>query len=213
MFCNCICASTWAFSIFKLHWRFIWKVFRVCNPFSLWIFKRNAMKKSKKKKKQQFSGFLTQPPRTLLSLETPTFEPTPEHRYFYSFSITLVSTLVFLWVFFCKFSHPGYSFPSSICKITYDKLYEVLFHGTLKCKSDSSITLKNQSTVSTAKRLASIASTIDNLHNTINGYEIACIWNSKYNVHVCMIQSKQMLILYFKNLLFLFLADFKLQKI
>ena len=51
-------------------------------------------------------------------------------------------------------------------------------------------TNKNQSTVSTAKRLASlIASTIDTLHNTINGYEIACIWNSKYNVHVRMIQT------------------------
>ena len=57
---------------------------------------------------------------------------------------------------------------------------------------------ENQSTVSTAKRLASlfwylIASTIDNLHYTINGYEIACIWNSKYyvhvHVHVCMIQT------------------------
>ena len=52
----------------------------------------------------------------------------------------------------------------------------------------------NQSTVSTAKRLAClfwyfIASTIDTLHNTINGYEIACIWNSKYNVYVCMIQT------------------------
>ena len=52
----------------------------------------------------------------------------------------------------------------------------------------------NQSTVCTAKRLASlfcnlIASTIDTLHNTITGYEIACIWKSKYNVHVCMIQT------------------------
>ena len=52
----------------------------------------------------------------------------------------------------------------------------------------------NQSTVSTAMWLSSlfwhlIASTIDTLHNTINGYEIACIWNSKYNVHVCMIQT------------------------
>ena len=52
-------------------------------------------------------------------------------------------------------------------------------------------TNKNQSTVITAKRLASlfwylIASTIVTLHNTINGYEIACIFNSKYNVHVCM---------------------------
>ena len=34
-----------------------------------------------------------------------------------------------------------------------------------------------------------IASTIDTLHNTINGYEIACIWNSKYNVHVRVIQT------------------------
>ena len=43
-----------------------------------------------------------------------------------------------------------------------------------------------------------IASTIDALHNTINGYEIACKWNSKYNVHVCMIQTN---------------ADFKFQKL
>ena len=61
----------------------------------------------------------------------------------------------------------------------------------------------NQSTVSTAKQLASlfwylIASTIDTLHNTTNTV-----------IHVCMIQ---MLILYFKNLLFLFLVDLKLQK-
>ena len=54
--------------------------------------------------------------------------------------------------------------------------------------------ITNQSSVSTAKRLASlfwylIASTIDTLHNTINGYEIACIWKSEYNVHVCMIQT------------------------
>ena len=34
-----------------------------------------------------------------------------------------------------------------------------------------------------------IASTIDTLNNIINGYEIACIWNSNYNVHVCMIQT------------------------
>ena len=52
----------------------------------------------------------------------------------------------------------------------------------------------NQSTVSTAKRLGSlfwylIASTIDTLHRTINGYENACIWDLKYNVHVCMIQT------------------------
>ena len=40
--------------------------------------------------------------------------------------------------------------------------------------------LNNQSTVSTAKRLAS---------DTINGYEFACIWNSKYNEHVFMIQT------------------------
>ena len=70
----------------------------------------------------------------------------------------------------------------------------------------------NQSNVSTAKRLASlfwylIASTIDTLHNTIFGCEISCIWNSKYNVW-----SKQMLILYFKTLLFVFFVDFKLQK-
>ena len=68
--------------------------------------------------------------------------------------------------------------------------------------------LWNQGTDSTAKRLASlfwylIASTIDTLHNTINGYELACIWNLKYNVHVCMIQKNADLC--FKNLLFLFL--------
>ena len=73
----------------------------------------------------------------------------------------------------------------------------------------------NQCTVSTAKRLASlfwylIASTIDALHNTINGYEIACKWNSKYNVHY--VWSELMLILYFKNCLFSFLVDFKLRK-
>ena len=53
----------------------------------------------------------------------------------------------------------------------------------------------NQSTVRAAKRLASLFwyfianSTIDTLHNTINGYEIACLRNSKYNVHACMIQT------------------------
>ena len=63
-------------------------------------------------------------------------------------------------------------------------------------ESDNSPSLLvfNQSTVSTAKRLASlfwylIASTIDTLRNTINIYEIACIWISKYNVHACMIQT------------------------
>ena len=76
----------------------------------------------------------------------------------------------------------------------------------------------NQSTVSTAKRLASlfwylIASTIDTLHNTINGYEIACIWNSKYNVHVCIIQTNADFI--FQKLVFvscwhLFLLKIKL---
>ena len=54
-------------------------------------------------------------------------------------------------------------------------------------------TNKNQSIVSTAKRLASLFwysnDLLDTLHNTINGYEIACIWNSKYKVHVCMIQT------------------------
>ena len=70
----------------------------------------------------------------------------------------------------------------------------------------------NQRTVSTAKRLASlfwylIASTIDTLHKTINGYEIACIWNSKYNVHVCVIQTSADFI--FQKLIFLgFLVDF-----
>ena len=69
----------------------------------------------------------------------------------------------------------------------------------------------NHSTVSTAKWLAFLFwYSIDTLHNIINGYEIACIWNSEYNVHACMIQ--KMLILYYKNLLFLFLVDFKLRK-
>ena len=64
----------------------------------------------------------------------------------------------------------------------------------MKIKVKETQQRNNQSTVSIAKRLASlfcylIASTIDTLHNTINGYEIACTWNSKYNVHVCMIQT------------------------
>ena len=64
----------------------------------------------------------------------------------------------------------------------------------MKIKVKETQQRNNQSTVSTAKRLASlfyylIASTIDTLHNSINGYEIACTWNSKYNVHVCMIQT------------------------
>ena len=51
-----------------------------------------------------------------------------------------------------------------------------------------------QSTVSTEKDSIIVlifASTIDTLHNTINGYDIACTWHSKYNVHVhvCMIQT------------------------
>ena len=55
-----------------------------------------------------------------------------------------------------------------------------VWSGTLSVLCEYS----NQSTVSTAKRLASlfrylIASTIDSLHNAINDYEIACIWNSK----------------------------------
>ena len=64
---------------------------------------------------------------------------------------------------------------------------------TLGRETTHTIKRYNQSAFSTAKRLASlfwylIASTIDTLNNTINVYEIACIWNSKYNVHVCMIQ-------------------------
>ena len=63
----------------------------------------------------------------------------------------------------------------------------------MKSKLQTS-TKENQSAISTAKLLASlflylIASTIDTLHNTINAYEIACIWNSKYNIHVYMIQT------------------------
>ena len=73
----------------------------------------------------------------------------------------------------------------------------------------------NQSTVSTAKRLASlfwylIASTIDTLHYTINGYAIACTWNSKYNVHVCMIQTNADFI--FQKLIVFVSFDFKLRK-
>ena len=60
----------------------------------------------------------------------------------------------------------------------------------------------NQITVSTAKRLASlywylIASTIN---YTINGYEIACIWNSKYIMYM-YVWSKQILIVNFCFLL------------
>ena len=54
-----------------------------------------------------------------------------------------------------------------------------------------------------------IASTIDILHNN-NSFEIACIWNSKYNEHVCMIQTNAEFI--FQNLLFLFLVDFNMRK-
>ena len=84
---------------------------------------------------------------------------------------------------------------------------------TLGRETTHTIKRYNQSTFSTAKRLASlvwylIASTIDTLNNTINVYEIACIWNSKYNVHVCMIQINAYFI--FQNLLFLFLVDFNL---
>ena len=73
----------------------------------------------------------------------------------------------------------------------------------------------NRSTVSTAKRLAplfwySIASTIDTLHYTINGYEIACIWNSRYNVHVCKIQRNADFI--FQKLIVFVFIDFKLRK-
>ena len=75
---------------------------------------------------------------------------------------------------------------------------------------------RNQSTVTTAKRLAFlfwylIASKIDTLHNTVNVYEIACIWNSKYNVHVCMIQTNADFICQ-KLIFFLFFVDFKLRK-
>ena len=66
---------------------------------------------------------------------------------------------------------------------------------------------------STAKRLASlIVSTIDTLHNTINAYESACtcIWNSKYNVHVYMIQTNADFI--FQKLIVFVLVEFKLRK-
>ena len=75
----------------------------------------------------------------------------------------------------------------------------------------------NQSTVSTAKRLASlfwylIASTIDTLHNTLNGYEIACnLYGTRSKMYI-YVRLKQMQILYFKNVLFLFLVYFKLRK-
>ena len=82
----------------------------------------------------------------------------------------------------------------------------------------SSQTIRNQSTVNTAKRLASlfwylIASTIDTIHNTINAWLWNCmyIWNSKYNLHICMIKTNADF-LYFKNILFMFLVDFKLRK-
>ena len=48
---------------------------------------------------------------------------------------------------------------------------QFLHHSLLQVNSHK----KNQRTGNTAKGLAS--------------YEIACIWNSKYNVHVCMIQT------------------------
>ena len=55
-------------------------------------------------------------------------------------------------------------------------------------------TILNQRIVSTGKKLASlysyfIASKIDSIQNTKDGYEITCIWNSKYNVIVYMIQT------------------------
>ena len=58
-----------------------------------------------------------------------------------------------------------------------------------------------------------ISSTIDTLHNTINGYEIACIWNSKYNVHVYMYDPNKCWFNISKTYWFLFLVDFKLRKI
>ena len=53
---------------------------------------------------------------------------------------------------------------------------------------------RNQSTVSTEKRLESlhrylIASEIDTIHDANNGYEITCLWKAKYNIHVYMIQT------------------------
>ena len=48
------------------------------------------------------------------------------------------------------------------------------------------------------------------IFDTVNVYEIARIWNSKYHVHVCMIQTNADFI--FQNLLFLFLVYFKLRK-
>ena len=68
----------------------------------------------------------------------------------------------------------------------------------------------NQGIVSTAKRLASlfwylIASTIDTLHNTINGCEIACIWYLKYNVHVCIYDPNKCWFYISKNYCFCFL--------
>ena len=75
----------------------------------------------------------------------------------------------------------------------------------------------NQSTVSTEKRLVSlhrylIASEIDTIHDTNNGYEITCLWKAKYNIRVYMIQTNadfifQKLVLALKSL-FLLLLDF-----
>ena len=103
----------------------------------------------------------------------------------------LLGDCFYMWLFLYRYQ---YTLSSHIC---------LLFYIPIRVIGRKKI---NQSTVSTEKRLASlfwylIASTIDTLQNTINGYEISCIWNSKYNVNVCMIQT--MLILYFKNLLFL----------
>ena len=75
----------------------------------------------------------------------------------------------------------------------------------------------NQSTVSTAKRLASlfwylIASTINTLQNTIKLMAMKLHVYGTWRTMYLYVWSKQMLILYFKNLLFLFLIDLKLRK-
>ena len=71
---------------------------------------------------------------------------------------------------------------------------------------------KSKCTVSTTKRLASLFLylIVSTIIMTINGYEIACIWNAKYNVHVCMIETNADFM--FQKLLFLFLVDFILRK-
>ena len=87
--------------------------------------------------------------------------------------------------------HQHYLFIYVMFKQTYVNCSEVFCFKKFRIIQ---IVYMNQSTVSTRKRLASlfwylIASTIDTYIILSVGYEIACIWISKYNVHVWMIQT------------------------